>query len=232
MPARSSRPARSGRSCVRRCIPTRGACWPRRRMAPSAATGWEPSRGRHRHSTGRRRVARSHRAAPRLKRVAPRLYPRRLTWARVGWPVASSPNVQLPPVRSGYASASRRMTREGRGSAKWRRETGESPNRPAVAASQPWRGTRFPSTSSRLAAPKRERRAGGGGRETGFEPSPRPISPGSTLAATKGTDLINRWFPPDKTRAERSKTPWRRSKPFKKGVDALRPSKVNLCIAA
>jgi hypothetical protein len=35
---------------------------------------------------------------------------------------------------------------------------GESSNQPAVAASQLWRGTRFPYALSRLAAPKRKRR--------------------------------------------------------------------------
>jgi hypothetical protein len=35
---------------------------------------------------------------------------------------------------------------------------GESSNQPAVAASQLWRGTRFPYALSRLAAPKLKRR--------------------------------------------------------------------------
>jgi hypothetical protein len=35
---------------------------------------------------------------------------------------------------------------------------GESSNRPAVAAPQLWRGTHFSNASSRLAAPKRQRR--------------------------------------------------------------------------
>jgi hypothetical protein len=53
--------------------------------------------------------------------------------------------------------------RNGIGAANYDREglaewEGESSNQPAVAAPQLWRGTHFSNASSRLAAPKRQRR--------------------------------------------------------------------------
>src|SRR4051794_2723661 len=70
MRARSWRPARSARSCARRSILTRVASWPPRCTAPSAGSGWKPSRAPRRRSTRRRSVAPSRRAAALRKRAA------------------------------------------------------------------------------------------------------------------------------------------------------------------
>ena len=56
---------------LRRFIPMPRACWPRPSTAPSAASGWRPSRARRPRSTRRPRAARSRRAAVSRSRAAP-----------------------------------------------------------------------------------------------------------------------------------------------------------------
>ena len=61
---------RCATSCARRSIPMPRGCWPRPSTAPSAASGWRPSRARRRRSTRRPRAVRSRRAAVTRNRAA------------------------------------------------------------------------------------------------------------------------------------------------------------------
>src|ERR1700737_4850441 len=84
MRARSSSRARSARSCARRSTLMRAGYWPPPFMAPSAASGWKPFRGRRLLSTRGRSTARSRRAAVSRSRAVSNSCRPMCRWGRTG----------------------------------------------------------------------------------------------------------------------------------------------------